>query len=63
MIGSASSRDFDIELLQHKDEKPTFRPNETVSVNTSAFVGTIPTGELITSGLPVTRSVWIVGKR
>jgi len=25
------------------------------SINTSAFVGTNPTGELITSGLPVTR--------
>jgi hypothetical protein len=35
-------------------EKSTFRPSETVSVNTSAFVGTNPTGELITSGLPVT---------
>jgi len=26
--------------LRHFDEKPTFRPSETVSLNTWAFVGT-----------------------
>jgi hypothetical protein len=31
---------------------------DAIFVNTSAFVGTNRTGELITSGLPVTRDRW-----
>src|ERR1700752_3368654 len=41
-IASVSSLHLKIEQFRHKDEKPTFCPSETVSVNTSAFVGTNP---------------------